>query len=113
MLRRGLFWTSLGAIGWAHAGYPPASGLAARIRPRPVAKDDILPTVSVIVAAHDEEAVIGRRVENLLELDYPPERVEIVVASDASSGRDGRDRRGDRDGGAACPARSAARAAAR
>ncbi len=85
MLRRGLFWTSLGAIGWAHAGYPLASGLAARIRPRPVARDDILPTVSVIVAAHDEEAVIARRVENLLELDYPPERVEIVVASDASS----------------------------
>jgi glycosyltransferase involved in cell wall biosynthesis len=85
VLRRGLFWTSLGAIGWAHAGYPLASGLAARIRPRPVAAADILPTVSVIVAAHDEEAVIARRVENLLALDYPPELVEIVVASDASS----------------------------
>jgi cellulose synthase/poly-beta-1,6-N-acetylglucosamine synthase-like glycosyltransferase len=45
--------------------------------------------VSVIVAAHDEEAVIRRRVENLLALDYPAERVEIVVASDAS--QDGTD----------------------
>jgi cellulose synthase/poly-beta-1,6-N-acetylglucosamine synthase-like glycosyltransferase len=43
-----------------------------------------LPTVTVIVAAHDEEAVIERRLENLLQLDYPPDKVQIVVASDAS-----------------------------
>ena len=65
-------------------GYPAACAVAARIRPRPVHKDDVLPTVSLIVAAHDEETVIARRIENLLALDYPPERVEIVVASDAS-----------------------------
>ena len=41
--------------------------------------------MSVIVAAHDEEGVIERRLENLLALDYPPDRVEIVVASDAST----------------------------
>jgi len=40
--------------------------------------------VTVVVAAHDEQAVIERRLENLLQLDYPPEHVEIVVASDAS-----------------------------
>ena len=80
-----MFWTSLGALGWTHAGYPLAAGALARIRPRPVRKADLLPTVSIIVAAHDEEAVIRRRVENLLVLDYPPERVEIVVASDASA----------------------------
>ena len=70
------------------AGLTPATRLLwapwRRIRPRPVRKADLLPTVSIIVAAHDEEAVIRRRVENLLALDYPPERVEIVVASDAS-----------------------------
>jgi glycosyltransferase involved in cell wall biosynthesis len=41
--------------------------------------------VTVIVAAHDEESVIERRLENLLALDYPPELVEVVVASDAST----------------------------
>jgi glycosyltransferase involved in cell wall biosynthesis len=41
--------------------------------------------VTVIVAAHDEESVIERRLENLLGLDYPPELVEVVVASDAST----------------------------
>ena len=43
--------------------------------------------MTLIVAAHDEEDVIERRVENLLQLDYPAEKLEIVVASDASSDR--------------------------
>lgn len=85
MLGRALFWAGLGAIGWTHAGYPLAAGLLARVRPRTVRKGDVLPTVSIVVAAHDEEDVIERRLENLLALDYPPERVEIVVASDASA----------------------------
>ena len=87
MLLKGLFWGSLGALAWTHAGYPAAAALAARVRARPVRKGGALPRVSVIVAAHDEETVIERRLENLLALDYPPELVEIVVASDASTDR--------------------------
>jgi hypothetical protein len=45
----------------------------------------VTPSVTVVVAAHDEEDVIGRRVENLLALDYPPENLEVVVASDDSA----------------------------
>ena len=82
---RKLFWGSLAALAWTHAGYPAAAALAARRAPRPVRRADILPTVTLIVAAHDEETVIARRIENLLELHYPPELVEIVVASDAST----------------------------
>ena len=78
---------SLGALGWTHAGYPLAAAIAARVRRRPVRRDDVLPHVTVIVAAHDEEAVIQGRLENLLQLDYPLDRVEIVVASDASADR--------------------------
>jgi glycosyltransferase involved in cell wall biosynthesis len=52
-----------------------------------VRKDDTTPTVTVIVAAHDEEDVIARRVENLLALDYPADQLGIVVASDDSSDR--------------------------
>jgi cellulose synthase/poly-beta-1,6-N-acetylglucosamine synthase-like glycosyltransferase len=84
---RFLFWSSLGALAWTHAGYPAAAALAARLRPRRPRAGDALPHVSVIVAAHDEEDVIERRVENLLALDYPSERVEVVVASDASTDR--------------------------
>jgi hypothetical protein len=85
VLAKALFFGGLGAIGWTHVGYPLAAGALARLRPQRVAKAEIVPTVSLIVAAHDEETVIERRVRNLLELDYPPERVEIVVASDAST----------------------------
>jgi cellulose synthase/poly-beta-1,6-N-acetylglucosamine synthase-like glycosyltransferase len=45
------------------------------------------PTVTVVVAAHNEEAVIERRVANLLALDYPAEKLEVVVTSDASTDR--------------------------
>lgn len=84
---KALFWASLGALAWTHAGYPLAAAAAARLRGRPVRKGNGRPSVSVVVAAHDEEAVIERRVENLLALDYPPEGLEIVVASDASMDR--------------------------
>ena len=55
-------------------------------------KDEIEPTVTLIVPAHDEEDVIGARVENLLELDYPADKLEVVVASDGSTDRTRRDR---------------------
>jgi cellulose synthase/poly-beta-1,6-N-acetylglucosamine synthase-like glycosyltransferase len=84
---RALFWASVAALGWAHVGYPLAAAAAARLRERRVRREDVLPDVSVIVAAHDEEAVIGSRLENLLALDYPSEQLEIVVASDASEDR--------------------------
>jgi hypothetical protein len=87
VILKALFWGSLGALAWTHVGYPAAAAGLARLRPRPVRKDDVTPEVTVIVAAHDEEHVIARRVENLLELDYPSDRVEIVVASDGSTDR--------------------------
>jgi cellulose synthase/poly-beta-1,6-N-acetylglucosamine synthase-like glycosyltransferase len=81
-----LFWGSAAALAWTHVGYPLAAGALARARERKVAKDpDAEPSVTVIVAAYNEEAVIERRLDNLLALDYPAERLEIVVASDASS----------------------------
>jgi cellulose synthase/poly-beta-1,6-N-acetylglucosamine synthase-like glycosyltransferase len=82
-----LFWFSLAALIWTHAAYPAFALLLARVAPRPVHAADVEPTVVVIVAAHNEEAVIGRRIENLLALDYPPDRLQIVVTSDASTDR--------------------------
>jgi cellulose synthase/poly-beta-1,6-N-acetylglucosamine synthase-like glycosyltransferase len=83
-----LFWGSAAALAWTHVGYPLAAGALARVRERRVAGDPAAePSVAVIVAAHNEEAVIERRLENLLALDYPAARLEIVVASDASTDR--------------------------
>src|ERR671933_1095383 len=87
MIAKVLFWGSLGALAWTQAAYPVAAACLARVRARPVRRRDIDPTVTLIVAAHDEQAVIERRLQNLLALDYPRDKLEIVVASDASTDR--------------------------
>ena len=84
---KALFWGSLGVLAWTHVGYPAAAAAAALVRARPVRKGGATPRVSVIVAAHDEEDVIERRLENLLAIDYPEDLVEVLVASDASTDR--------------------------
>jgi cellulose synthase/poly-beta-1,6-N-acetylglucosamine synthase-like glycosyltransferase len=80
-----VFWASLAMLAWTHALYPLLVHALAVVRTRPVAKADVLPTVVVVVAAHNEESVIEQRVANLRALDYPADRVEIVVTSDAST----------------------------
>ncbi|MDX6548703.1 MAG: hypothetical protein QOG33_2253, partial [Gaiellales bacterium] len=80
-----VFWVCLVSIVWAHAGYPLFIAAVARMRPRPVAKADILPTVSFLIPAYNEQAVIESKLENTLALDYPRELLEILVTSDASS----------------------------
>jgi glycosyltransferase involved in cell wall biosynthesis len=85
VIGRVAFWGSLGALAWTHAGYPAAMGVLARLRPRPVRKAEQTPSVALVVSAHNEEAVIRRRIENALALDYPEDRLEIVVASDGST----------------------------
>jgi cellulose synthase/poly-beta-1,6-N-acetylglucosamine synthase-like glycosyltransferase len=84
---KALFWLSLAALLWTHLLYPLAAAALARVHTRRVRKQPIEPTVAVIVAAYNEEAVIERRLENLLALDYPADRLELVVTSDASSDR--------------------------
>jgi cellulose synthase/poly-beta-1,6-N-acetylglucosamine synthase-like glycosyltransferase len=80
-----VFWLALAALVWTHAGYPLAARILSRVRERPVRRDEsLLPTVTVVVTAYNEEAVIARRIDNLRQLDYPADRLEIVVTSDAS-----------------------------
>jgi cellulose synthase/poly-beta-1,6-N-acetylglucosamine synthase-like glycosyltransferase len=82
-----LFWLSLAGLVWTHVAYPAVIALLARVAEQRVGAEDAEPTVTVIVAAHNEEEVIARRIENLLELDYPREKLQIVVSSDASTDR--------------------------
>jgi cellulose synthase/poly-beta-1,6-N-acetylglucosamine synthase-like glycosyltransferase len=83
-----LFWVSLALVVWTHLAYPVVAYALARVRAKPVQRDDSFwPTVAVVIAAHNEEMVIERRLQNLLELDYPREKLELVVTSDASTDR--------------------------
>jgi glycosyltransferase involved in cell wall biosynthesis len=83
------FWFSVGLLLYAHVGYGALIALLARLRPRASGSADELqssglPSVSVIVPAYAEEAVIAARVANLGELDYPHDRLELIVACDGS-----------------------------
>jgi hypothetical protein len=81
------FWLSAGAIVWTHVGYPGFLWLLARKRNRPLPSRPPapLPPVSLIIAAHDEAAVIARKIANARGLDYPADRLEVIVSSNAST----------------------------
>jgi glycosyltransferase involved in cell wall biosynthesis len=105
-------WSALALIVWTQLGYAAVLALLARVLrgqdgghdathlrspgrggalkdsvppDSPPAPDAALPMVSLIVAAHDEEGVIGEKVRNALALDYPRARLEVVVACDGCS----------------------------
>jgi len=83
-----LFWLSAGLIVYTHLGYPLLLRLITDVRRRPKRSPeprDEPPRVSLIVAAYDEEEVIEAKVANVLTLDYPRERLELIVASDGSA----------------------------
>jgi poly-beta-1,6-N-acetyl-D-glucosamine synthase len=79
-----VYWSSLGFVAYTYAGYPALISLAARLRPRPATRGDATPTVTIVCAAHDEARAIDARLDNLLSLDYPRDRVQIIVVSDGS-----------------------------
>jgi cellulose synthase/poly-beta-1,6-N-acetylglucosamine synthase-like glycosyltransferase len=80
-----LFWLLAGVTVYVYAGYPVVLAILARLFPAPVRKAPIEPTVSLLVAAFNEAAVIEAKVTNALALDYPADRLDIVVASDGST----------------------------
>ena len=84
-----LFWSSAGLLGWTQLGYGVLLAILRRARRRPatVARpvESEPPTVSLVVAAHREEAVIAAKVANALALDWPRERLEVIVAVDGGA----------------------------
>jgi cellulose synthase/poly-beta-1,6-N-acetylglucosamine synthase-like glycosyltransferase len=85
MIRAAIFWLAATWLGLTYVGMPALTAVRARLFRRPHASADITPRVSIIIAAHNEVAVIGERIENLLTLDYPRDAIEIVIASDGST----------------------------
>ncbi len=91
-MTRAVLWSSLALLLYTHAGYPALLWLLLRFRrdqdvEAPTGTHAEPPSVSLIVAAHDEEGVIAARVANARALDYPDDRLEVVVASDGSTDR--------------------------
>ena len=82
-----IFWLSVAAIGYAYVGYPVLLVVLSRLRPKPVKSGHWTPSVTVIIAAYNEERDLAAKLENTLALDYPPSQLEIIVTSDCSSDR--------------------------
>jgi len=80
-----LFWTLLGLILYCYFGYPLLIALLSQLFPKEIRKASIFPSVSIIIAAHNEEDVIKAKLDNLLALDYPYDKIEILIGSDAST----------------------------
>jgi cellulose synthase/poly-beta-1,6-N-acetylglucosamine synthase-like glycosyltransferase len=83
------FWLCLAALAFAYVGYPlliwVLAGCFGRPAAPPAESDADLPTVSLLIAAYNEEVVIEERLQNALALDYPRHKLEIVVVSDGCS----------------------------
>ncbi len=82
---RVIFWFSFALILYVYLGYPVILALL-RLWPRPTYVDEnYFPSVSLIIAAYNEEKVLDEKLQNSLSLQYPRGRLEIVVASDGST----------------------------
>lgn len=80
-----LFWISSFMIFYVYIGYPCIAYLISLFVRNSSKKAFIEPAVSIIISAYNEEKVISEKIQNTLELDYPKEKLEIIVASDGSS----------------------------
>jgi cellulose synthase/poly-beta-1,6-N-acetylglucosamine synthase-like glycosyltransferase len=81
-----LFWVSLFELVYSYFLYPVLLAMLARLFGKPALTDStVLPLVNVVVPVYNEQAVIRQKIENLLGLDYPPEKLMIWVGSDCST----------------------------
>jgi len=85
-----VFWGSVAILFYVYVGYPLlllVLAAFARRRRAPLLADDHLPSLSILIAAYNEEASIGRKIRETLALDYPPNKMQVMVLSDASTDR--------------------------
>ncbi len=79
-----LFWLSVFAVFYVYAGYPIIVTILARIHAKPINKQDIAPMITLLIAAYNEETVIEGKIHNSLKLEYPKDRLQILIAADGS-----------------------------
>lgn len=82
-----IFWGAVALVAYTYFGYAAWLWLRCRWRRRDVQRGPCSPFVSVVMVVRNEEQVLERKLENLLRLDYPAERLQLVVVSDGSTDR--------------------------
>lgn len=81
------FWVCVSLLAYVYVGYPVLVYLASLLFPKTVKRREIEPHVTVLITAFNEEAAIREKLENTLKIDYPADKLEILVASDGSTDR--------------------------
>lgn len=84
-LEQVVFWICVGVLAYVYAGYPLLVLVVSRLFPRVVNRAAIEPHVTVLITAFNEERAIREKLENTLQIDYPHDKLEILVASDGST----------------------------
>ncbi|MGY0557198.1 MULTISPECIES: glycosyltransferase family 2 protein [unclassified Lysobacter] len=82
-----VFWGCAALITFTYVGYPAWVHVLAKLRPQPVARSPITPTVTAIVCVYDGEKRVRAKLENLLSLDYPSALLDVVVVCDGCTDR--------------------------
>lgn len=82
---RWIFWGAVAIVGYVYLGYGAWLWLRSRWRPRPVQSGPFLPSISIVMVVRNEAGVLERKLRNLLQLNYPRDRTEIIVVSDGST----------------------------
>ena len=82
-----IFWTCVCLLAYVYLGYPLVVYLVSLLWAKPVHRADIEPHVTVLITAFNEEAALPEKLENTLQIDYPADKLEILVASDGSTDR--------------------------
>jgi cellulose synthase/poly-beta-1,6-N-acetylglucosamine synthase-like glycosyltransferase len=80
-----VFWITIAFLVYALAGYPLVLFIVSRFRNRPHRRGEFTPSISILIAAHNEASSIAAKLENCVQLEYPADEYEIVVASDGST----------------------------
>ena len=80
-----VFWLMVGLLAYTYVGFPLWVGLRGLCFPRPVRGADWTPTISLLIACHNEAGQIREKLENCLALDYPADKLQVIIASDGST----------------------------
>lgn len=85
-MANGVFWLAAGLLFLHYAGYPLLMAFLAKLKKAVVCPvQEELPAITMIISAYNEEGVIGERLENCLALEYPRDKLKIIVVSDGST----------------------------
>jgi len=82
-----IFWLSVATLVYIYFGYPLVVWMLARLVGQAPMQQAVFPSVSLVIPAYNEEAYLEEKLRNSLSLDYPKDRLEIVVAGDGSTDR--------------------------